>query len=166
MIVQSEYYSFTANKDLEHRGFLENTTKVFCNHGTTIDSSKDDNNEERMDSNSVLEIVAPDLLALGWDIEKGKRSIDKIRIPISEKKEKNPDGLHKESKTILEVEGPRAWVANAWSKDLIKVLQTKQDYLVLVVRRLYGGRKDFEAIKEELASIKNYPLKGILLIGY
>lgn len=166
MIVESEYYSFIADKDIKYRDFHENTTKVFCKHGTKIDSFKDDNKKKRTSSNSVLRIVASDLLALGWDIEKGKKAIDKIRIHISDNKEKNPDGWHKESKTILEVEGPRAWAANAWSRDLIKALQTEQDYLVLVVRRLYRGHKNFESIKEELGSIKSYPLKGILLIGY
>ena len=88
----------------------------------------------------------------------------------------NPDARYKgkegDMKAILEVEGPRAWVASAWAKDLTKAMKTKQDYLILAVRKHYkaGSAKkpsnDFKRIGDELAYLNCLPLKAVLLIGY
>jgi len=172
MSIENQYYSFPPEVDLPD--FLREIKDVFVDHEEDIDSCKDDSKGKRKSSNEVLKIITLDPSKLqGWCIEKGKKRNEKNELPtfdgngVKSEMKKNPDGWHIKHKAILEVEGPRAWVANAWSRDIVKTMQTKQDYLVLAVRRLYRGSNDYMKIQRELKVLpEKYHLKGILLIGY
>jgi len=70
-------------------------------------------------SDAVLVWVAPGLAALGFSVEVGKRSADKISRPVLFGEGGAPDvtmdidGFHDELGIVLEIEAGRAWNSNA-----------------------------------------------------
>ena len=164
-IVKAVYFSFD-NKFPVNKKFLQDTTHVFVKHEHKINSLDDDCVGKRNRSNDVLAFIRENLKCRGWKVEEGKR----INLPVPYGKI-NPDAQYPDLQAILEVEGPRACVANAWAKDLAKAMQAGQKYLILAVRQNYTAGKnkpsnDFNKIKKELRNFKDLPIKVILLIGY
>jgi hypothetical protein len=141
-----------------------------------IDSEKN----EKQESNDVLEKVARDLLELGFDVETGKKSSEKIFVPVlfglNGKVEKRfeADAWHREWKIVLEVEAGRAYMNNQFLKDLFQAsMMHGVDYCAIAVRNIYQSAKskDFEKISTFIETMYaserlNLPLKGILIIGY
>jgi len=152
--------------------------KIFKNNFDKIDSSKNDNNELRLDSDAVLKIVSKDFTKANFLVEKGKKKIDKIRVPvlfghngiISQAFE--VDGWNKENKIILEIEAGRAYSNHQFLKDIFEAsVMVNVDYLILAVRNIYKNKKDYEIIRDWLDTLFitkriSFDLKGILLIGY
>ena len=102
-------------------------------------------------SDQVLAELAPGLLELGFDVEQGKRRVDKIERPVFYGENGVPtlkyqiDAYHPKWRCGLEVEAGRAWMGNAVYRDLIQALIMVQvDHLVLAVPNAYkyktGGR--------------------------
>lgn len=157
---------------------LNNVISVFENHSTKIDSSKNDNNEHRLNSNAVLKIIENDLEASGYAVEKGKKKIEKIRRPVLygknglEELSFEADGYNKLTKTVIEVEAGRAVINYQFLKDIFQAsMMIDTDYLVLAVRNSYKANDDFDKINKflEITFLTNritFDLKGILLIGY
>ena len=50
--------------------FLVETISIFEKHEKKIDSTQRNNSKNRLDSDSVLKILTPDLLKLGFKVEK------------------------------------------------------------------------------------------------
>jgi hypothetical protein len=82
---------------------------------------------EKQESNEVLEKVANNLLNLGFDVETGKKNSEKIFVPVlfgqNGKVEKRfeADAWHRAHGIVLEVEAGRAYVNNQFLKDLFKL---------------------------------------------
>jgi hypothetical protein len=131
-----------------------------------------------LNSDEVLEKITPSLLKLGYKVESGKKSSEKIRVPVlfglnnNIDKEFNADALSHDGKIVIEVEAGRALDNNQFLKDIFQAcMMFGVEYLVIAVREVYRARKDFDIIYSfiETLYISNrlhLPLKGILLIGY
>jgi hypothetical protein len=131
-----------------------------------------------LSSNEVLEKLCHPLTEIGFTVETGKKSYEKIRIPVlfgldnKIDKEFNADALSNDSKIVVEVEAGRASDNNQFLKDIFQAcMMFGVEYLVIAVRKEYRGRKDFEIIFAFLETLYisnrlHLPLKGILLIGY
>jgi hypothetical protein len=129
-------------------------------------------------SNEVLENVRIDLERLDFQIEKSKKSNDKIKVPVlfgqNGKLEKyfDADGYNKENKTVIEVEAGRAVTNYQFLKDLFQAcMMYEVDYLVIAVRKDYRRNPDFQNVITFFDTLYasgrlQLPLKGILIIGY
>lgn len=129
-------------------------------------------------SNQVLENIRIYLEKLEFQIEKSKKSNDKIKVPVlfgqNGKLEKyfDADGYNKVNKTVIEVEAGRAVTNYQFLKDLFQAcMMNEVDYLVIAVRRDYRGNPDFQNVITFFDTLYasgrlQLPLKGILIIGY
>jgi len=129
-------------------------------------------------SDQVLAILRPLLLEVGMLIEAGKKTDEKIPVPVlfglDNKIDKAfyADGVSTDGKIVLEVEAGRAYKNYQFLKDVFQAcMMYGVEYLVLAVRNSYQTQDDFKLIYSFLETmyISNrivLPLKGILLIGY
>jgi hypothetical protein len=129
-------------------------------------------------SNEVLENVRVDLEQLDFQIEKSKKSNDKIKVPVlfgqNGKLEKyfDADGYNKTNKTVIEVEAGRAVTNYQFLKDLFQAcMMYEVDYLVIALRKDYRGNPDFQNVITFFDTLYasgrlQLPLNGILIIGY
>jgi hypothetical protein len=129
-------------------------------------------------SNEVLENVRTSLEKLDFQIEKSKKSSDKIKVPVlfgqNGKLEKyfDADGYNAATKTVIEVEAGRAVTNYQFLKDLFQAcMMYEVDYLVIAVRKDYRGNPDFQNVITFFDTLYasgrlQLPLNGILIIGY
>lgn len=107
--------------------------------------------EKGLTSDEALAVLRGDLVALGFDVEAGKRADDKIKRPVFFGENAQPelqyevDAWQPEWRAGLEVEAGRAWMGNAIYRDLIQALvMVEMDHLLLAVPQAYryntGGR--------------------------
>ena len=142
--------------------------------------------EVRSKSDTALAALRTGLVALGFEVEAGKKKVDKIRRPVlfgeqgHEDLAYEVDAFHPESGVALEVEAGRGARGNAVYRDLIQTsLLVDARYLALAVQTAYhhkSGGKDI--VVQSYRDTKNLldaiyasnrlvlPLEGILLIGY
>ena len=167
-------FYFAGGEIPEH---LRNVIKCFEKNSYHFDSEKF---LKDIKSNYVLEKVREDLEKLGFTVETGKKSKEKIifKIPTlyHEEIEFQADAYNYETKTIIEVEAGRAVINNQFLKDFYQASVINEcDYLVIAVKKLYRSSKsvgkDFEKVSKFMDGIFNnprfiVPLKGILIIGY
>jgi hypothetical protein len=152
---------------------LKTVIDVFEKNETTISSDK-----FQYGSNEVLEIVGEDLEKSNYQIEKSKKSNDKIKIPVlfgpNGKLEKyfDADGYNEYTKTVIEVEAGRAVTNYQFLKDLFQAcMMYDVDYLIIALRKDYRGNSDFQNVITFFDTLYasgrlQLPLKGILIIGY
>lgn len=156
---------------------LRDVIECFERNASFIDS---DNKTLRSDD--VLSLVREDLVRHGFQVESGKRSIQKIPVPVlfgrnnEIDKSYNADALSADGKIVIEVEAGRATANNQYMKDIFQAcLMHGVEYLVIAVRRTYTAgnsvSKDFEKIERFLETLYissrlRLPLKGILVVGY
>jgi hypothetical protein len=131
-----------------------------------------------LSSNEVLEVIRPHLEKFGFTCETGKSAAQKISVPVlfgyDNKIDKafNADAVSADGKIVIEIEAGRATENNQFLKDIFQAcMMFEVEYLVIVVRNVYRGHKDFEIIHTFLETLYisnrlHLPLKGILLIGY
>ena len=129
-------------------------------------------------SNVVLAEVCPGLQTLGFEVETGKRAIEKIAVPVlfgqNGKLEKSfeADAYHRAKEFVIEVEAGRAVVNNQFLKDLFQAcMMNGVEYLAIAVRNVYRNSRDFERVVKFMDTLYasnriRLPLKGILIIGY
>lgn len=137
-----------------------------------------DSNFYNLNSNEVLETVRKGLENQGYLIEKSKKTIDKIKVPVlfglNGKLEKyfEADGYNIINKTVLEVEAGRAVTNYQFLKDLFQAsIMFDIDYLIIAVRNNYRGNPDFQNVNIFLDTLYvsdrlKLPLNGVLIIGY
>lgn len=152
---------------------LQNVIYVFEFHEVLISSDV-----HNYSSNEVLEQVRAELEKLNFQIEKSKKSNDKIKVPVlfgqNGKLEKyfEADGYNISHKTVIEVEAGRAVTNYQFLKDLFQAcMMYEVDYLVLAVRKYYRDNPDFQSVITFFDTLYasgrlQLPLKGILIIGY
>ena len=98
-------------------------------------------------SDKVLSVMRQDLVALGFEVESGKRATEKIKRPVFFGENGRPelqyeiDAYHPAWNCGLEVEAGRAWMGNAVYRDLVQALvMVDLGHLVLAVPRSYKYR--------------------------
>ena len=152
---------------------LKTVIDVFEKNETTISSDK-----FQYGSNEVLENVREDLENSNFQVEKSKKSNDKIKVPVlfgpNGKLEKyfDADGYNEVTKTVIEVEAGRAVTNYQFLKDLFQAcMMYEVDYLIIALRKDYRGNSDFQSVINFFDTLYAsgrlaLPLKGILIIGY
>ena len=105
-------------------------------------------------------MIADDLEALNFKVEKSKASIDKIKVPvlfsINNRVDKffDADAVSADGKIVLEVEAGRAYVNNQFLKDVFQAcMMNGVEYLMLAVRNNYRGNDDFSRIFQFLETL-------------
>ena len=157
---------------------------AFAENRAKIDSAVV--HEKRMESNDVLQAVAPALGALGFSIEQGKKKTGKLPRPVFFGDEGTflrtyeIDAFEPADGIALEVEAGRATMGNAIYRDVIQAsLMVDARFLALAVPVEYryesGGRparepsyaKTYSVLEAVYGSPRlRLPFDGLLLIGY
>lgn len=134
--------------------------------------------DNNLSSDGVLRVISADLEMLNFKVEKGKTSIDKIKVPvlfsINNKIDKffDADAVSADGRIVVEVEAGRAYRNNQFLKDIFQAcMMPNVEYLVIAVRNHYHNSDDFKSIFQFLETLYisgrlQLPLKGIVLIGY
>jgi len=155
---------------------------VFTAAQAEIDSSS----VVSLTSDRVLEHVRPGLETLGFEVEAGKRSVQKVRRPVlfgahgGERVAYEIDGFHDEHGIVLEIEAGRGARGNAVYRDLIRTsLIVDARFLVIGVMSEYrhqsSGRPTLVRNYKETVDLLDavyasgrlqFPFEGILLVGY
>jgi hypothetical protein len=129
-------------------------------------------------SNIVMARLRPGLEKLGFRVEKGKSSDDKVVVPVLfGRKGKvlkcfNADAHALSEGWVLEVEAGRAIDNNQFLKDIFQACMMHDVlHLAIAVRNNYRDSDDFAKVESFLETLYvsgrlQLPLKGILLIGY
>ncbi len=129
--------------------FVEQVVGVFRQHEERIGTL---NLGKGLTSDEVLAVLRPELVALGFGVESGKKAEDKIGRPVFFGENGEPtlryeiDAYHPGWRCGLEVEAGRAWMGGAVYRDLIQALvMVEVDTLMLAVPNAYkfksGGRR-------------------------
>jgi hypothetical protein len=142
--------------------------------------------EKRIESNDVLDVIAPGLRKLGFAVEQGKKKEGKLQRPVffgdegSYLRTYEIDAFEPSLAIALEVEAGRATMGNAIYRDLIQgSLMVDARFLVLAVPLEYryksGSRtarepsygKTYSVIEAIYGSPRLVlPFDGLLLVGY
>ncbi len=138
--------------------------------------------DNRHDSNTVLEALSPGLQKLGFVVEEGKKSDQKILVPVlfgrngETVKAFEADAYLASEGLVLEVEAGRAVANNQFLKDLFQACMMRDvRQLAIAVRNEYegGGRvtRDFDAVAAFFDTLYasnrlKLPLEGVTIIGY
>jgi len=137
-----------------------------------------DSENHQFSSDEVLSFLRNRFEEINFEIEKSKKQIDKIHIPVLIGRNGNlekyfeADGLNKEKKTVIEVEAGRGVSNHQFLKDLFQAsVMHDIEYLVIAVRNIYRASKDFEKVISFIDTLYasnrlKLPLTGILIIGY
>ena len=147
---------------------------LFEEMADAIDSST----EVGQHSDTVMARLRPGLEGLGFRVEKGKSSQEKIIVPVLfGRKGKilkcfNADAHAPSKGWVLEVEAGRAVDNNQFLKDIFQACMMHDVLqLAIAVRNTYRSSDDFAKVESFLETLYTsgrlqLPLKGILLIGY
>jgi hypothetical protein len=137
-------------------------------------------------SDSVLKVLEPGLTGIGYSIELGKATGQRLRRPVlfgeqgKELEAYEVDGWHENHRVILEVEAGRGAMGNAIYRDLIRtslIADARFLALGLMVTYRYQSSartlttKSYEDGRKILDSIYasgrlELPFEGVLLFGY
>ena len=158
---------------------VKKVARIFEKKSNMISSYRDDTNELRRSSDEILRIMLKDLESIGFKVEKGKKTIDKIKIPVLfgeksiPKKTFDVDAYHEKYKMVIEIEAGRAVMNYQFLKDIFEACMMQEvEILGIAVRMQYRKTKhDYEEVKKFLDTLyasdrMKIPLNGILLIGY
>lgn len=140
--------------------------------------SEIDSTTTNLISNEVLAKVRPHLENIGYKVEIGKSSDQKIDVPVLFGKDNvidksfYADALSADGRIVIEIEAGQATENHRFLKDIFEAcMMFDVEYLVLAVRNIYRAHDDFSRIYTFLETLYisnrlQLPLKGILLIGY
>ncbi len=152
---------------------LRELINVFVDCQATIDSE-----QFNLSSNEVLAVLTPGLQMLGFEVETGKKAIEKVRVPVLFGRNGDPeltfeaDAAKLESHIILEVEAGRGVTNYQFLKDLFEACMMRNIHFAgIAVRNLYRRRNDFEVVARFFDTLYasgrlQLPLNGILIVGY
>lgn len=152
---------------------LEQVVNVFEENQVKINSEK-----YQYSSDEVLSQLKSGLERINYQVEKSKKSADKIHVPVlfgkngSLDKYFEADGLNTQTKTVIEVEAGRGVTNHQFLKDLFQAsVMHDIEYLIISVRNIYRTSRDFEKVISFLDTLYasnrlKLPLSGILIIGY
>ena len=161
--------------------WVTNVVRVFASHRVSIDTAV-----YAHESDAALEVVRPDLEAMGFQVETSKSRAGKLFRPVffgengAPERQYEIDAYHPQEHIALEVEAGRATMGNAIYRDIVQMsLLVDVDYAVVAVPLSYhyksSGRdavapsyRDCRSILEAIYGGRRLelPFKGFLLIGY
>jgi hypothetical protein len=151
----------------------EAVVQAFKNEANTISSASFEHN-----SNKVLDALRKHLLEIGFEVESGKRTDEKICVPVlfgrggEVEKSFDADAYHRAEGFVVEIEAGRAVANNQFLKDLFQACMMHEvKYLAIAIRKVYRGDKNFETVCRFFDTLYasnrlTLPLEGILIIGY
>lgn len=162
-------------------GLGRRLTSVFSEAKPSIDSAAN-----YVRSDAALAALRPRLEELGFDVERGKKAVDKIRRPVlfgelgAEALAYEVDAFRATDGIALEVEAGRGARSNAVYRDLIQTaLLVDARFLVLAVQQAYRHKtagqdvtvQSYRDTRNLLDAIYasdrlQLPLEGVLVIGY
>ena len=156
-IVVSSIRFSTFPRTARPQSFVEEVVQLFDKHEAqivTVALSKG------LTSGEVLDRIRNDLIEIGFEVEQGKRSEQKIKRPVFFGENAKPslqyevDAWHPEWRAGLEVEAGRAWMGNAVYRDLVQALvMVNLEHLILAVPNAYRYKtNDREAISNDYAN--------------
>jgi hypothetical protein len=129
--------------------FLKDVVEVFDSQSALIASHEN----VGQTSDEVLGKVRSQLEALGFQVESGKTSGGKIKVPVlygrngTIQKSFDADAYHPFERVVLEVEAGRGVSNYQFLKDLFQACVMQDvDYLAIALRRDYRGSNDFEKV--------------------
>lgn len=152
---------------------IQDIINCFKTVESTIDSSANN-----FVSDEVLAVVRPHLENKKYKVETGKKSEDKIDVPVlfgqNNQIDKSfyADALSEDGRIVIEVEAGQATENHRFLKDIFEAcMMFDVEYLVLAVRNTYRNHNDFQRVFTFLETLYisnriKLPLNGILLIGY
>ena len=120
----------------------------------------------------------PHLLKLGYVVETGKKTGEKIPVPVLFGQNNTiacqyfADALSSDGRIVIEIEAGQAVDNNKFLKCIFQAsLMFDVEYLVLAIRCTYRKKSDYEKVSSFLETLYisnrlKLPLNGILLIGY
>lgn len=147
--------------------------KTFQNIASEVDSDT-----HHYKSDEVLAVVRPGLEAIGFEVEKSKRSEDLVAVPVlygmNGKIEKSfeADGYFPDAGYVVEVEAGRGVVNYQFLKDFFEACtMVGVEKLCIAVRNTYKTSNDFEKVCKFFEAMYasgrlGIPLSGLLVIGY
>lgn len=161
---------------------MQDIVEVFERHKGEIDTTAGN----WAISDKVLERLRPDLEAIGFHVERGKRKAEKLHRPVFFGEQGVPsmtyeiDAYHDEHGILLEVEAGRATQGNAIYRDLIQMsLMVEGRFAAIALPldyRFGSGEKKtlahpYRLSKNLLDAVWNssrleLPFEGMVLIGY
>ena len=152
---------------------LVKVVDVFKNNLSYIDSTVN-----HLSSDKVLAVVSKDLLNIGYKVETGKKTINKIFVPVLYgingvlEQHFDADAYNEQQQIVIEVEAGRAVTNYQFLKDLFEAcVMDNVEYLVIAVRNIYNGNPDFNKVVTFFNTLYasnrlKLPLQGVLIIGY
>jgi len=152
---------------------LSDIIDVFVHHEEDVKSP-----DNELASDKVLSLLRESLVGLGFDVEKSKKAIDKITVPVLFGRNGRPeksfeaDAVNTMTHTVLEVEAGRGVTNYQFLKDLFQAcMMYNIDYLAIAVRNRYRSSDDFEKVVRFFDALHasgrlRLPLAGVLVIGY
>lgn len=153
--------------------------EAFRNHSSEIESPK-----LKLESNAVLQILRKDLEKIGFSVEAGKKTSEKICVPVlfgnngKIVKSFEADGYYKAEQYVLEVEAGRGVANNQFLKDFFQAIAMKDvKKLCIAVRNEYAKGKVGSTSKDFNITVSFFdtlfasnrlqlPFSEILIIGY
>ena len=137
-----------------------------------------DSYSHQLKSDEVLIAVRPGLEALGFAVEKSKKSDDLVAVPVLYgvngriEKSFEADGYLASAGYVVEVEAGRAVVNYQFLKDFFEACtMVDVDKLCIAVRNQYRAFNDFDRVCKFFEAMYasnrlGLPLSGLLIIGY
>lgn len=131
--------------------FIPQVVAVFEQHRSSIATTK---LKKGLTSDKVLQLLRNDLLSLGFEIEAGKKDKQRIERPVFFGEGGIPelqyhiDGYQPEWRCGLEIEAGRAWMGNAFYRDLIQAMvMIRVDHLCIAIPIRYVYRSNRKRIE-------------------
>ena len=148
--------------------------QVFEKHANEIESLA----HVGLISDGVLRIVADDLSECGFQVERGKKSVEKVKVPVlfgengKPQKSFEADAYDPESGYVVEIEAGRGFTNYHFLKDIFEAsMMHEVNHLAIALRNDYRGNNDFEKTIKFIdtlyaSSRLKLPLKSLIIIGY
>lgn len=117
--------------------FVSKVFEVFLKSGSQISTAT---LSKGLSSDAVMSVLRADLSKLGFEVEAGKKHVQKLKRPVFFGEDGRPsrqyeiDGFHSEWNCGIEIEAGRAWMGNAVYRDLIQAMvMVDLSHLILAV---------------------------------
>ena len=152
---------------------IRDVVSAFEASASDIDSSI-----HKKKSDEVLAVLRPSLEGLDFRVEKSKKKLDKISVPVlfgregSVSKSFEADAFSEQHGFVLEIEAGRAIANNAFLKDLFQACMMRDvRYFGVAVRNDYRQSNDFERMIGFFDALYasqrlNLPFEGMVGVGY
>ena len=152
---------------------LLHTVNVFEAHADAIGSP-----QALLHSDQVLAILRNGFESLGFDVERGKKADEKIKVPVlfgqngQLEKSFEADAVNNETRTVIEIEAGRGYTNYQFLKDLFQACMMHNiEYLVIAIRNFYRKSPDFDKVIDFFDSLYasarlRLPFQGLLIVGY